>query len=107
MIFLDTNDTGLKKCVDLIAEANGDGLFSIVMGTYPDSLFEELLDETKAEPDFFLHDLDQASEGRTFSLFLKRVLGFIRLLDRIVSFLTPDGPDGSGYQGIFSRAGNL
>ena len=41
------------------------------MGTYPDSLFEELLDESKAEPDFFLHDLDQASRaGRSFA-FLK------------------------------------
>jgi exopolysaccharide biosynthesis polyprenyl glycosylphosphotransferase len=86
LIFLDTNDTGLKKCVDLIVEANGDGLFSVVMGTYPDSLFEELLDETKAEPDFFLHDLDQASEGQTFSLFFKRGLDLFGALVGLLLF---------------------
>ena len=86
LIFLDTNDAGLKKCVDLIAEANGNGLFSVVMGTYPDSLFEELLDETKAEPDFFLHDLDQASEGRTFSLFFKRGLDLFGSLIGLLLF---------------------
>ena len=32
LIFLDTNDAGLKKCVDLIVEGNGNGFFLLLWG---------------------------------------------------------------------------
>jgi exopolysaccharide biosynthesis polyprenyl glycosylphosphotransferase len=74
LILTDTDDAGMKKCVELITKTSGQDLFSVTMGAYPDSLFEELLDETKADSDLSPLDLDYASKGRFFPRFLKRCL---------------------------------
>lgn len=72
VILLDTNGAGMKKCVNSITRGNGNYLSSIINGSYPVSLFKELLDESKAAPDLFPFDLGHVSANRTAAHFFKR-----------------------------------
>jgi hypothetical protein len=52
VILLDTNEVGLNYYVDSIKKQNGSCFLSVTKGTYPDSIFEKISDETKTEPRF-------------------------------------------------------
>ncbi|MCG6533836.1 MAG: hypothetical protein L7F78_03910 [Syntrophales bacterium LBB04] len=50
VILLDTNGAGLNSYIDLIKKQNGYCSLAVIKGTYPDSIFEKISDEAKAEP---------------------------------------------------------
>lgn len=75
-ILLDTNGAGMQRCLSAIRQGNENALASVLTGSYPDSLFEELLDETKNAPDLFLFELDREKK-KTFSRFCKRAMDII------------------------------
>ena len=85
-ILLDTNGEGMKKCVNSITRGNGHQLYSIIHGSYPDSLFEGLLDESKAAPNLFPFDLDHVSAGRSAAHFFKRCIDIFGSLVGLILF---------------------
>jgi exopolysaccharide biosynthesis polyprenyl glycosylphosphotransferase len=71
-LLLDTDGEGMKKCLNLISRGISNRFISITSGSYPDSLFEELLDNSKADPDISLFDLDRIATGHRAAHFFKR-----------------------------------
>ena len=86
-ILPDTNGESMKKCVNSITRGNGHHLFSIIKGSYPDSLFKELLDESKTAPNLFPFDLDHLSTGRSTAHFFKRCFDVFGSLVGLILFL--------------------
>jgi lipopolysaccharide/colanic/teichoic acid biosynthesis glycosyltransferase len=89
----NTDKMGADFYVKKIFQGNGQPYYSVTRGTYPDHVFEKLLAEEKAEPDFFPLDLDE--ELRPFQLqrAIKRgidiigSLGGLILLSPLILFL--------------------
>jgi exopolysaccharide biosynthesis polyprenyl glycosylphosphotransferase len=74
LILPDTAEGGVRHFGQKIANRNGDIKFSIITGTYPNHLFEQLLAEEQDNPDFFPLDLDESIKIRRFQIALKRVM---------------------------------
>jgi lipopolysaccharide/colanic/teichoic acid biosynthesis glycosyltransferase len=72
LLLPDTNVTGTQKCVDKIVNGNGRLSCSVVTGTYPDHLFQQLLDDDQAQPDLFPLYLEESVESAGFQSALKR-----------------------------------
>ena len=53
LLLLDTNQTGLRCCAEKILNGNRSVLSSVIMATYPDDIFQRLLDEKEGHPDLF------------------------------------------------------
>ncbi|MEW6184393.1 MAG: sugar transferase [Thermodesulfobacteriota bacterium] len=85
-ILLDTNGLGMDRCVSSIIRGNDKLISSIITGSFPDSLFEELLDESKPAPDLFIFDLDQPSSRNRVSSFCKRGLDLCGALMALTIF---------------------
>jgi exopolysaccharide biosynthesis polyprenyl glycosylphosphotransferase len=77
LILPDTNEKGVKRCVEKITDGNADIKFSVITGTHPDHLFQKLLAEEQGYPDFFPVDLDEAPEFRSLQISLKRVMDIV------------------------------
>ena len=94
----------MQKCIEKIANGNGDLTYSVVTGTYPDHLFNKLLTEEKSPPDLFPLDLDEPVKSKSFQYALKRgvdivgaIVGLllfspIMLLTAIAIKVTSQGP---------------
>ena len=74
LILPDTDEEGVKRCVEKITDGNGETKLSIITGTYPDHLFQKLLTEEQNDPDLFPLDLDESTKNRSFQIVLKRVV---------------------------------
>jgi exopolysaccharide biosynthesis polyprenyl glycosylphosphotransferase len=74
LILPDTGEGGARYCGEKIANRNGNIKFSVIRGTYPNDLFEQLLAEEQGNPGFFLLDLDESVKIRRFQIALKRVM---------------------------------
>lgn len=72
MMLPDTDGDGLKKCLSSVTRQIHHHLFSTISGSYPDSLFEELLDDSKTTPDFYPFSLDHIAGSQRVALFFKR-----------------------------------
>jgi lipopolysaccharide/colanic/teichoic acid biosynthesis glycosyltransferase len=83
----DTDGDGMKKCLSSITRGISPQLCSIINGSYPDSLFEELLDDSKTAPGFSPFDLDQITTGRSAAHFFKRCLDLFGSLVGLILFL--------------------
>jgi exopolysaccharide biosynthesis polyprenyl glycosylphosphotransferase len=70
----DTDEKGLKKCVDKIRTSNGHVRYAIISGTYPDHVFSRVLAEDEDKPDLFPLDLDHPQRSRALDFALKRVI---------------------------------
>lgn len=77
LILLDTNEEGVKRCVEKITNGNGDIKFSVVTGTHPNHLFQKLLSQEQSYPDFFPVDLDEPPESQSLRISLKRVMDIV------------------------------
>ena len=86
LILPDTNESGLKRCIELITEGNGHCLQRVIQRTYPDLLIEELLDQSKARPNLFPFDLDYSTGPQMFRHFLKRSLDIVGSLFGLIVF---------------------
>lgn len=74
LILPDTDEGGVRRCGEKIANRNGDIKLSIITGTYPNHLFEQLLAEEQGDPDFFPLNLDESAKIDRFQITLKRVM---------------------------------
>lgn len=86
MILPDTNGESMNKCVNSVTCGTDNHHFPIIKGSFPDSLFEELLDESKTAPDLFPFDLDHISTGRSAAHFFKRCFDIFGALVGLVLF---------------------
>jgi lipopolysaccharide/colanic/teichoic acid biosynthesis glycosyltransferase len=74
LLLPDTDENGVLRCADKLANGNGNQLYSVVTATYPDQIFQKLLSEDKVQPDLFPLDMDDTAKPRRLQSFLKRVL---------------------------------
>jgi len=86
LILPDTDDEGVKFCVEKIADGNGDPKFSAITGTYPNYLFQKLLTDEENYPDLFPIDLDEPTKSHSFQIALKRVMDILGSLVGLILF---------------------
>jgi exopolysaccharide biosynthesis polyprenyl glycosylphosphotransferase len=86
LILPDTDEKGLKRCIEKIKSGDGNASFRVVTATYPDLLFKRLLDEGKNPPDLFPVELDETRHSNGFSRFGKRCMDIAGSLVAIVVF---------------------
>lgn len=79
LILTDTDRSGLDRCVELIIQENGHLNYTITKATYPDTLFENLLETSGEKPDLFLLEIDH-SQTAILQYFFKRVLAVVSSL---------------------------
>jgi lipopolysaccharide/colanic/teichoic acid biosynthesis glycosyltransferase len=72
MILPSTDHKGLKSCIEKLHQGNGCAEYSVITGTYPDSIFYQLLNGEENEPDLFPLDLDTTPKSLGFQRLLKR-----------------------------------
>lgn len=73
LLLPDTDENGLKKCVDKVINGNGNFPVKIILGTYPDYIFQKLLSEEE-EPDLFPLDLDRDLPRPWFQNLFKKIM---------------------------------
>ena len=86
LILPDTDERGLKRCVEKIKNEDGNGHLPVVAATYPDHLFEKLLSENENPPDIFPIELDKTQHPDWFNRFGKRCMDITGSLAAIVIF---------------------
>jgi len=74
LLLPDTDEQGLKLCVEKIVCGNGHLPKSIITGTYPDLIFQKLLEEGESEPDLFPFTLDESLKAPWLQRGLKKVI---------------------------------
>jgi len=86
LILPDTDEKGVKRCVEKIANGNGNLNYSVITGTYPDHLFVKLLMQEEGSPDLFPLDLDRPTESHGFQIALKRGMDILGSLVGLILF---------------------
>lgn len=83
-----TDEKGVRRCVEKVANGELDETCSVVTGTYPDHLFQKLLDKEKGSLDLFPLDLDldETIKSYRFQYALKRIMDIVGSLIAIVLF---------------------
>ena len=86
LILPDTNEKGVQCCVEKVLNGNGNIPHSVMTGTYPDDLFNKLLDEEQTQPDLFPLDLDDSLKLNKLQDALKRVMDIIGAMVGLLLF---------------------
>jgi len=76
LILPDTNQKGVQTFVNKMLNGSGDLPYTVTVGTYPDDLFQKLLNE-QSQPDLFPIDLDKSFKTRRIQNILKRGMDII------------------------------
>ena len=87
LLLPDTDGPGAERCVELL---NNDGhrqpACTVVTGTYPDQLFQEVLEQTDDQAKIFTMDLEEETGARSVQLALKRLLDLLGAFTALVLF---------------------
>jgi exopolysaccharide biosynthesis polyprenyl glycosylphosphotransferase len=86
LILPDTDEKGVNRCVEKIANGNGDLNYSVITGTYPNQIFQKLLTEEEGSPELFPLDLDGPMESHGFQIALKRGMDILGSLVGLILF---------------------
>jgi exopolysaccharide biosynthesis polyprenyl glycosylphosphotransferase len=86
VILLDTHGAGLNYYVDSIKKQNSYCFLAVIKGSYPNSIFEKITDEAKAETSLFPFGLDHVSNERPVHLFFKRCLDLFGAIIGLILF---------------------
>ena len=103
LILPDTDRDGTQTCIRKFIQGNGHFPYSVVSATYPDALFQKLLNEAEDQPDLFPLNLDQVIMYHGFQLFLKRVIDVVGSLVGLIIFSPLFLDYFPGHQNKFSR----
>jgi hypothetical protein len=57
LLLLDTDQKGVHRCAEKIFNRNRSALSSVIIATYPDDIFQRLLDEKEGQPDLCALDV--------------------------------------------------
>jgi exopolysaccharide biosynthesis polyprenyl glycosylphosphotransferase len=86
LILPDTDETGTRICLEKILRTNGRVRCSVVAATYPDRLFEAVLNQAQGRPDPLCMDLAEEAPYR-FAQAVKRGVDILGALFAILLFL--------------------
>jgi exopolysaccharide biosynthesis polyprenyl glycosylphosphotransferase len=86
VILPDTDRKGVQTCIRKISQGDGHFLYSVVTATYPDTIFQKLIDEAEIQPDLFPLDLDREIRAYVFKHFFKRVLDIVGSIIGLIFF---------------------
>jgi lipopolysaccharide/colanic/teichoic acid biosynthesis glycosyltransferase len=77
LLLPDTDEKGVRRCVDKIGNGNGDQPYSVITATYPDHIFQKLLSEDGSQPNLFPLDIDDTGKAHRLQSILKRAIDII------------------------------
>ncbi len=86
LILPDTNEKGVQCCVEKVLNGNGNLAHSVITGTYPDDLFNKLLDEEQSQPDLFPLNLDESLKPKKIQDALKRGMDMLGAMVGLILF---------------------
>ena len=86
LLMLDTDDSGAHKCVELLVNGRTKTVCDVLTGTYPDRLFDEILEKTGAEPRIFSLESLETVDDAPGQQILKRWLDILGALIGLVCF---------------------
>ena len=84
LLLLDTNQKGVQRCAEKIL--HGSPLSSVTTASYPDDIFQQLLDNHGSQPDLFTLDLDDSKKSSRFSFTFKRGIDVFGSLVGLIFF---------------------
>ena len=70
----DTDEKGVKLCVEKIVSSNGHFPHSVITGTYPDDIFQSLSTDEKEQPDLIPLYLDESLKPLRFQRAVKKAM---------------------------------
>ena len=74
LILTDTDRSGSQTCIRKLIQTNGYFPYSVTSATYPDAIFQKLLDQAEDQPDLFPINVDEEIKSLGAQLILKRTL---------------------------------
>ncbi len=86
LLLPDTNQEDTQECMNKIIKGYNILPFSIITGTYPDQIFENLLTEREEPTDFYPLFLEDSTKPRRLGQLLKRFLDIVSSLVGILLF---------------------
>ena len=86
LLLPDTDENGVKLCVEKIIKGNGHIPLSVITASYPDHIFQELLKEGENHPNLFSLYLDETMNPHWFQRALKKGIDIIGALTGIILF---------------------
>ncbi len=85
LLLPDTDGPGAERCVELLKNGSRQQACTVVTGTYPDQLFQEVLEKTEDQSKIFTLDLE-GDGARSVQLALKRLLDLLGSIIGLVLF---------------------
>ncbi len=86
LLLPDTDENGVKLCVEKIIEGNGHFPLSVITASYPDHIFQDLLNEEGNYPNIFSLYLDETMNPHWFQKAIKKGIDIIGALTGIILF---------------------
>lgn len=86
LLMPDTDGPGAHRCVELLVNGQGRTLCDVQSGTYPDRLFQEILQNTGAETRLFSIEYLESIIGKPVQMLLKRWLDILGALFGLILF---------------------
>lgn len=86
LLLPDTDGPGAQRCVELLVNGGSRQTCTVVTGTYPDQLFQEVLEQTGDQSKIFSLDLEEGNGVRGGPLALKRLLDLLGAVIGLVLF---------------------
>lgn len=86
IVLPDTDQKGAKRCIEKIAERNGDLYYSVLIRTYPDDLFEKLLKDHKKIPDLYPFYFEKNISQKKIQRIIKRAMDIFGSIFGIIIF---------------------
>ena len=86
LLLLDTDQKGVHHCAEKIVNGNGSALSSVITATYPDDIFQRLLDQKEGQDDLFTLDLDESKKPYRFSSIFKWGIDVVGSLIGLILF---------------------
>jgi len=80
LLLPDTNEKGMQEIIKKLVNGHDKLPFSIITGTYPDQLFDNLMTEDPTPPDCYPLFLDDSTESNQFEYSLKRAIDIVGAL---------------------------
>ena len=74
LILPDTDKPGAQTCIKKLIQSDGYFPYSVTSATYPDTVFQKLLEEAEDQPDLFPINVDEEIRSLGAQLILKRTL---------------------------------
>jgi len=86
LILPDTDKNGAQTCIKKLIQSDGYFPYSVTSATYPDTVFQKLLEEAEDQPDLFPINVDEEIKSLGAQLILKRALDIFGAIFGLILF---------------------